>query len=173
MEAKGKILIVDDELPVCKSISSALVSEGYQVDMAQSGEEALQKDEQNGFDVLLVDLMMPGMNGMELLEAIKKKRRNLMVIMITGYPTMKTAVQAVKLGAFDYLPKPFTPKELRTLVTRALSHRRLDGTKAAAAGQEKSAQVSAAEGTYCIPGHSWARIEGEWQSGRGLSVAGG
>jgi CheY-like chemotaxis protein/glycine cleavage system H lipoate-binding protein len=159
METVGKILIVDDELPVCKSIASALETEGYLVDMVQSGEEALEKQEQDDFDVMLVDLMMPGMSGMELLEAMKKRRPDIMVIMITGYPTMKTAVQAVKLGAYDYLPKPFTPRELRALVARSLSHRQLEKEKAAPAVRKEPAQDPRSGNIYCIPGHSWARIE--------------
>jgi CheY-like chemotaxis protein len=159
MKTKGKILVVDDELPVCQSIASALETEGYQVDTVQSGEEALERGRQDGYDMLLVDLMMPGMSGMEVLEAIKNGPSEPVVIMITGYPTMKTAVQAVKLGAFDYLPKPFTPKELRVLVARGLGRRRLIEQQAVAGQGPTRPDISITEDIYCIPGHSWARVE--------------
>ncbi len=161
MESKEKILVVDDELPVCRSIASALESEGYQVDTVQSGEEALERERGTGYDVFLVDLMMPGMSGMEVLEAVMERKPKPVVIMITGYPTMKTAVQAVKMGAFDYLPKPFTPKELRILVSRGLGQRRLM-EQAAAAGRPPGAEGSSmTKDIYCIPGHSWARVEAD------------
>ena len=143
METKGKILVVDDELPVCKSIARALESEDYQVDMVQSGEEALERQKENQYDVLLVDLMMPGMTGMEVLEAARARQPKLIVIMITGYPTMKTADQAVKLGAFDYLPKPFTPRELRALVSRGLSGRRAADKKAPAGKKTEETEKTA------------------------------
>jgi CheY-like chemotaxis protein len=161
METKGKILVVDDELPVCRSIASALESEGYQVDAVLSGEEALERVRQNGYDILLVDLMMPGMSGMEVLGGIKERQPRPVVIMITGYPTMKTAVQAVKLGAFDYLPKPFTPKELRVLVSRGLGWRRLMEKEALAGQTAAQPEISMTKDIFCIPGHSWARVEAD------------
>jgi DNA-binding NtrC family response regulator len=120
-QIKKKILIVDDELSVCKSIRQALLSQDYDVDMALSGEEALQKEEQRNYDVIIADLMMPGISGLDLLKSLKAKNTLAKVIMVTGYPTMKTTVQAIQIGAFDYLPKPFLPAELRTLVARALA----------------------------------------------------
>jgi len=159
METKGRILVVDDELPVCKSIAGALETEGYQMDAVQSGEEAVKRLAEAEYDLLLVDLMMPGMSGMELLEAVKKEHPTAVVIMITGYPTMKTAVQAVKLGAFDYLPKPFTPKELRVLVSRGLGWRRLREQAKPAGPLEGKPDISMTKDIYCIPGHSWARVE--------------
>jgi len=160
MEMKGRILVVDDELPVCKSIASVLETEGYRVDTVQSGEGAVACMKEVEYDLLLVDLMMPGMSGMELMETVKKERPAVVMIMITGYPTMKTAVQAVKLGAFDYLPKPFTPKELRVLVSRGLSWRRLRD-QAETAGPAAKPDISMTKDIYCIPGHSWARVEAD------------
>ena len=158
MENKAKILVVDDEVPVCRSIASALEPEGYLVDQALSGEEALQKEGENRYDVIIADLMMPGMSGMDLLRAVKEKRQDIVVIMITGYPAMKTAVQAVKLGAFDYLPKPFAPSELRSLISRALEKKRIYEKKAVV-GEGAMAKTPLPEGLYCIPGHSWAKLE--------------
>jgi len=120
--AKSKILVVDDELTVCKSIRQALVSDAYDIDMALCGEEALKKENEKKFDVIIADLMMPGLSGLELLKFLKAKNSSAKVIMITGYPTMKTTVQSIQVGAFDYLPKPFLPSQLRSLVARALTH---------------------------------------------------
>jgi two-component system phosphate regulon sensor histidine kinase PhoR len=118
---KRKILIVDDEITVCKSIRQALLNPDYDIDMALSGEEALQKDEEKRYEVIIADLMMPGLSGLDLLKALKAKNTQAKVVMVTGYPTMKTTVQAMQIGAFDYLPKPFLPAELRALVTRTLA----------------------------------------------------
>jgi DNA-binding NtrC family response regulator len=118
---KRKILIVDDEITVCKSIRQALLHPDYEIDMALSGEEALQKDQEKGYEVIIADLMMPGLSGLDLLKGLKAKNTQAKVVMVTGYPTMKTTVQAMQIGAFDYLPKPFLPAELRTMVTRTLA----------------------------------------------------
>jgi len=117
---KKRILVVDDEITVCKSIRQALVNDEYEVDMALSGEEALKKEDDKKYDVVVADLMMPGLSGIDLLKALKAKDSAAKVIMITGYPTMKTTVQSMQIGAFDYLPKPFLPTELRSVVARAL-----------------------------------------------------
>jgi DNA-binding NtrC family response regulator len=127
-QAKHKILVVDDELTVCKSIRQALVQEAYEVDMALSGEEALRKEAEKHYDVLIVDLMMPGLSGMDLLKSLKAQDPNSKIIMVTGYPTMKNTVQAMQLGAFDFLPKPFLPSDLRGIVARALSGQKTPAT---------------------------------------------
>ncbi len=115
-----KILIVDDEVTVAKSIQKALLRESYDIDIALSGAEALQKQEAKGYDVMVVDLMMPGLSGLDLLKSIRAESPSVQIIMITGYPTMKNTLQAMKIGAFDFLPKPFLPADLRNLVMRAL-----------------------------------------------------
>jgi len=120
--AKSKILVVDDELTVCKSIRQALISDAYDIDMALSGEEALKKEDEKKFDVIIADLIMPGLGGLDLLKFLKAKNSSAKVIMITSYPTMKTAVQSIQAGVFDHLPKPFLPSQLRSLVARALTH---------------------------------------------------
>lgn len=159
MAEKAHILVVDDEVPVGKSICSALQNSDYVVDMVLSGEDALEKERPQNYDVIITDLMMPGMSGMELLKALKNIDPIIQVIMITGYPSIKTAVQSVKLGAFDYLPKPFTPNELRGLVTRAIERRQLL-KKARTSGIEKThPNVIAPPDLYCILEHSWARVQ--------------
>ena len=118
---KHRILVVDDELTVCKSIRQVLVREDCEVDMALSGEEALGKETERPYDVMIVDLMMPGLSGMDLLKMLKARNPNARVIMVTGYPTMKNTLQAMQLGAMDFLPKPFLPTTLRNLVAAALA----------------------------------------------------
>ena len=119
--SKHRILVVDDELTVCKSIRQVLVGNDYDVDMAQSGEEALSKEAEQPYDVLIVDLMMPGLSGMDLLRMLKARNPKARVIIVTGYPTMRNTLQAMQLGAVDFLPKPFLPTTLRTLVAAALA----------------------------------------------------
>jgi CheY-like chemotaxis protein/glycine cleavage system H lipoate-binding protein len=162
MAEKAVILVVDDELPVCKSIASALTSEQFTVDMALSAEEALRKEEGSQYDVIITDLMMPGLSGMDLLKRLKEKRTDIKIIMITGYPSIKSAVLSIKLGAFDYIPKPFTPSELRALVSRALESKRYHEEKMAKKGEPEPAggdRISLPEGLYCIPENSWAKVE--------------
>lgn len=115
-----RILVVDDEINVCKSIRRALVCDEYEIDMATSGEEALRKEAEKPYDVILIDLMMPGLSGMDLLRALKNQRSGAQIIMMTGYPSTKTSLHSMELGAFDYLPKPFIPSEIRNVVVKAL-----------------------------------------------------
>ncbi len=119
--SKHRILVVDDELTVCKSIRQVLVGSDYEVDMAQSGEEALRMEAARPYDVLIVDLMMPGLSGLDLLRMLKARNPKARVIMVTGYPTMRNTLQAMQLGAIDFLPKPFLPTTLRNLVAAALA----------------------------------------------------
>ena len=91
-KAKRRILVVDDEITVCKSIRQSILSDSYEVDMALSGEEALKKDEEKPYDLIITDLMMPGISGLDLLKLLKESRPAVNVIMVTGYPTIKTAV---------------------------------------------------------------------------------
>lgn len=161
MKYKAKILVVDDEIPICKSLTNILKKEGYSVDIALSGEEALKKEKGNNYAVMIVDLMMPGINGLELLEKVKKRSPDITVIMITGYPSIKTAVQSIKAGAFDFIPKPFTPKELFSLVSRALERRHMYEVMASKMGLEEKKLVKASipPDLYCITENSWAKFE--------------
>ncbi|OGD16543.1 MAG: hypothetical protein A2Y69_14495 [Candidatus Aminicenantes bacterium RBG_13_59_9] len=117
---KHRILVMDDELTVCKSIRQVLIREDCEVDMAQSGEEALRKEAEQPYDVMIVDLMMPGLSGIDLLKMLKARNPKARIIMVTGYPTMRNTLQAMQLGAVDFLPKPFLPTTLRNLVAAAL-----------------------------------------------------
>ncbi len=156
MTGKARILIVDDEVPVCRSIAGALADQGYVIETALSGEEALERDREKRFDIVIIDLMMPGMTGMQLLTVLKQRRPEVRIIVITGYPSIRSAVESLKLDAFDYLPKPFAPVDLRRVVERALDP---DHPPRAAMMGEWIPVVDAAapEGVYTIGQNAWAR----------------
>lgn len=120
-----RILVVDDEMIVCESCRRILVEEGYEVECATSGKEAYEKMKANPSDIVLTDLKMPGIDGMEVLKAFRTDYPDTVIIMITGFSTVETAVEAMKLGAFDYIPKPFTPDEVSVVVKKALEKRDL------------------------------------------------
>ena len=162
-KSRRKILVVDDEITVCKSIRQAILTEGYEVDTALSGEEALKKEKEKAYDLVITDLMMPGISGLDLLKTLKEARPGVNIIMITGYPTIKTAVQSVKLGAFDYLPKPFTPADLRGLVSRAFKKAVSDEK-----GEGKVAEPQIPSGYYYMLGHTWLKVEGENEAAVGV-----
>jgi DNA-binding NtrC family response regulator len=121
----ARILVVDDEEIVVRSCLRTLAEGGHQADAASSGAEALARVEDGGYDVLVLDIMMPKMDGIEVLRRVKESHPDIEVVMITGLSQIDTAVQAMKLGAFDYLSKPFEPDELKLAVERALERRRL------------------------------------------------
>jgi len=121
----ARILVADDEEIVIRSCMRILEGGGYTIDSAPDGREALNKIGDNGYDVLILDIMMPNMSGLEVLQRVKETHPDIDVIMITGLSQIDTAVQAMKLGAFDYISKPFEPDELKLVVQRALERRQL------------------------------------------------
>jgi DNA-binding NtrC family response regulator len=121
---KGRVLVIDDEAIVRTSCSRTLVPEGYEVKLAQNGAEGLRILGEEKVDLVLTDLKMPDMDGIEVLRKIKEGWPVTEVIIITGYQTVDTAVRAIKLGAFDYLEKPFTPDKLVSAVTAAFESKR-------------------------------------------------
>src|ERR1039458_7834064 len=124
MAARGKVLIVDDDESMRIACAQALEQTGFSVASAADGEQALAIAFCQSFDVALLDLRMPGPPGMEVLRRLKQDSPNLMVIIMTGYPTIDSAVEAVKSGAYNYLPKPFTPEALTAIVSKAVTARR-------------------------------------------------
>lgn len=114
------ILVADDEQNIRSTISHALHIEGYDVVTAVDGQDTLLQLRAAEFDLLLLDLRMPGMDGMEVLRQVVELYPNVPVVIITAYGTVETAVEAVKLGAVDFIQKPFSPKEIRTLVAEVL-----------------------------------------------------
>jgi two-component system response regulator HydG len=121
---KGKILIVDDEDVVRESLHQWFDSEGYQTRAAASGKEALTTVGEHQFDLALLDIKMPGMDGIELQQRLSEADPDLTVVIMTGYGTVETAVQALKHGAYDYVTKPIDPDDLSRLVAKAIEHRR-------------------------------------------------
>jgi DNA-binding NtrC family response regulator len=121
----GRILIVDDEAIVIKSCLRILDDSDYQVEAVQDGWEALEKIDENYYDVLILDIKMPKIDGLEVLQRVKEGHPDIDVIMITGLSEIETAVQSMKLGAFDYLHKPFDPDEFKLVVERAFERRHL------------------------------------------------
>jgi signal transduction histidine kinase len=118
-ENAANILIIDDEIGMRAGCRRALIPHGHRVSTAQHGVEGLRKLREEDFDVILLDAMMPGMSGLEILERIQQHDPDIVCVMITGYATVDLAAQAMKQGAHDFLPKPFTSDELLTIVNRA------------------------------------------------------
>lgn len=116
-----KILVIDDEKNIRLTLRRSLEAPDFIIDDALSGEEALSKIESNKYDLLLLDLKLPGINGIEILKAVHSKYPELKVIIISAHGSIQTAVEAMKVGALDFLEKPFTPADIRQLVKKALS----------------------------------------------------
>lgn len=124
------VLIVDDQKNIRLTLSQALASLGVEVDTAASGEEGLSKVKDREFNLILLDLKMPGMDGMKVLQQLRHIRPDIRVIVITAYGTIESAVEAMRLGASDFIQKPFTPEEIRELVTRVMNREKIDAEKA-------------------------------------------
>ncbi len=121
----SRILIVDDEEVVCQSCMRILTEAGHEAESTLYGHSALQKVAEGQYDVVILDIMMPRISGLDILKAIKEEHPDVDVVMVTGLSQIETAVLSMKLGAFDYLSKPFDPDELVMVVDRALERRRL------------------------------------------------
>jgi signal transduction histidine kinase/CheY-like chemotaxis protein len=122
---RERILIVDDDPAQGQTLARVLAMEGYRTSVAEDGRRALQQVDEGAFDLMLTDLKMPGMDGMEVLEHIRQMDEGILVIVITGYATVETAIMAMKQGAYDFIPKPFEPDQLRIVVNRAAEKIRL------------------------------------------------
>ncbi len=125
MEDNAKVLIIDDEEIVLDSCTRILEGSNYQITKATNGVQGLKLAQDLQPDLVFVDLKMPGVSGMEVLEKIHAADSTVVTIVITGYATVDSAVEAMKNGAFDFLPKPFTPDEFRLIARRGLEKRRL------------------------------------------------
>ena len=115
-----RILIVDDDPQICETLAEILSDEGFEVEYALSGEEALQKIDTGSYDVVITDLLMPKVDGMEILTHVKRVKPKTQVIMITAFATIENAVEAMKRGASDYIAKPFKINEIQSSIKRVL-----------------------------------------------------
>src|SRR3990172_7104090 len=123
-KTKGRILVVDDEERICDAVRKALDRIGYVVETSRHATEALEKIHKGSFDMVICDIKMPGMDGIALLDRIKEYDPTMLVLMITGYASIESAVESMKKGAQEYIAKPFSPTHIRFLVERAFERRR-------------------------------------------------
>ena len=120
LDRRPHILLLEDEISVAQGLQMVLQEAGYDVDLALTGKKALDIIETNSFDGLVADLRLPDIDGMGVIRRLKEKQPDTAVVVITGYASVSSAVDAIKLGAFDYLPKPFTEDEVKAAVEEAL-----------------------------------------------------
>ena len=132
MNAKPNILVIDDEEVVRQSLQRVLHGAQCNVEVASSGSAGLSVMDRQAVDVVLLDLRMPGMGGVEILEQIKRHWPHTEVIVITGYPAVDTVKEAMRLGAYDYLAKPLGPDEVIDVANAAVQHKRFALQSAAA-----------------------------------------
>ena len=125
MSSEANILVIDDEESMRDSCRQALLRDENRVEVAEDGAKGLAILEKESFDLVILDLKMPGLSGMEVLKKIKEEDPEIVVVVITGYATVESAVEAMKAGAYDFIPKPFTPDSLRMISKRALEKRKL------------------------------------------------
>ena len=125
MPVMPNILVIDDEDSMRVGCVQALAEEGYRARAARDGNEGLKMTQAQSFDLIILDLRMPGLDGMEVLEKLKEYDSTVVVVVITGYATIESAVEAMKRGAYDFLPKPFSPDALLAIVKRATDRKRL------------------------------------------------
>ncbi|NOY65197.1 MAG: sigma-54-dependent Fis family transcriptional regulator [Nitrospirae bacterium] len=121
---KGRVLVIDDEAIVRVSCERVLRPEGFEVVVTSRGDEAIELLEKEPYDVVLTDLKMPDMDGLEVLKIIKERWPDIQVIIITGYGTISTAVQAIKMGAYEYIEKPFTPQDILQVVEKVIKEKK-------------------------------------------------
>jgi DNA-binding NtrC family response regulator len=124
-EKEARILVVDDDRQLADNLVEYLSKLGYQASPAYGGREGLRRFEKGDFQLVITDLKMPEMDGMELLDAVSRLDSRVIVMVITGYGTIESAVAALKKGAYDYVPKPFQMEELEIIVKRALERHTL------------------------------------------------
>ena len=172
------ILIVDDEPSIVQSLSGLLTDEGFEVTTAGNGYEALQQIEAIVPDLVLLDIWMPGIDGLETLKEIKKSNPSIHVIMITGHGTIETAVQATKLGAFDFIEKPLNIEKVIVAINNALNFRRLEEEnrylrkktieKHSITGNSEAIRSLKEHIAAVAPTDSWVLIKGENGTGKEL-----
>lgn len=172
------ILIVDDEPSILQSLHGLLADEGFEVSTASNGYEALKQIEQESPDLVLLDIWMPGIDGIETLKEIKKNNPFIQVIIVTGHGTIETAVKATKLGAFDLIEKPLSFDKIVVSINNALNFRRLEEEnkylrkktieKHSISGNCEAVQQLKVQIAAVAPSNSWVLIKGENGTGKEL-----
>ena len=140
-----QILVMEDELSVAKGLEMILTEEGYAVDLAMTGHSALDKFNQKSFDLLVADLRLPDMDGMDVIKEVKDRQPETEAIIITGYPSVSTAVNSVKIGVFEYIRKPFTDDEFKGAVRGALKKKKEASMEKLIADTEKGRLIQKQE----------------------------
>lgn len=125
MKKLGRVLVVDDEENIREVLSNYLESMNYDVQTAEDGQDALNKYQKGEFDLIISDLLMPNVDGLELLKRVRDMDKDVIFLMITGYPSIETAVDAIKKGAYDYITKPFHMEDVKLRIERAFEKRSL------------------------------------------------
>jgi DNA-binding NtrC family response regulator len=125
MERHASILVVEDDRAQREALQEILQQEGYDLETVPDGETGLRRLQEQGFDLVLTDMSLPGVGGLDILKFLVQHQPHCLCIIVTGYATVKNSVDAMRQGAYDYLPKPVDPQELRLVVRRALEHQRL------------------------------------------------
>jgi len=179
MNNQFDILLVEDEQVVVDAASRILAAEGLTIDAISSAELALDRLSRNSYKLILSDLMLPGISGIELLKKIREFDATIPVIIITGYAMLENAVKSFKAGAFDFIPKPFDFEELAGVVYRAIRLASLKkepepADKASALSEPKRPKGDQLQKYYCLGQHSWVRIDEDGVStvGVGTTFAG-
>ncbi|MBK7256339.1 MAG: response regulator [Ignavibacteriae bacterium] len=166
--AKARILCVDDEQVILDSFRKILVLDGYSVDTVQTGQEALGLLQTHHYDFVFTDLKMPTMSGVDVTKSVKHLRPDIDVVIITGYATVETAVECMKVGALDYVQKPFTEDELLAFVKKALIKRqdriqkqlkpKVHITHMSSVGHTGADEFAIPGGVFIANGHTWAAM---------------
>lgn len=128
--SNSRILIVDDEKNLRLTMTMCLEPLGYEIGTADNGEDALRQLDNQEFDLILLDIRLPGMDGLDVLRRVVKQHPDILIVMVSAHGTVESAVEAMKLGAVDFIQKPFTPHELRTIVQQVLDRQKLEETQA-------------------------------------------
>jgi len=172
------IMVVDDEKDIRQSLEGVLKDEGFQVHLAEDGAGALRLLEERAIDIILLDIWMPGMDGLEVLEKIKERERELPVVMISGHGTIDTAVKATKLGAYDFIEKPLSLDKVILILNHALDQRSLSEENRALReeiakdyaiiGKNRAIETLRVEINRVAPTNSWVLITGENGTGKEL-----
>lgn len=138
--APPHILVMEDEESVARGLEMVLEEEGYDVDLAYTGAGALETFEKSSFDLVVADLRLPDSDGLEIIKIVKERKPETEVVVITGYSSVSSAVDAMKIGVADYLPKPFTESEIKVAIGNALSREKIASQEKAGRSVEPAAE---------------------------------